>query len=138
MKRNDVFLKAVLGWICAGHFLEGLLLISGKKGIRAGSALYGARFEPADQFRYIVRAAGAYVLSMGFLQLMAIREPRRYKVVIDSTIAVFLLRFFQRIVYRRDVYTAFGISPRRHLANTVFFNLPGALLVLARMRMGNE
>ena len=138
MNGSDTFLRIVLSWICAGHFMEGLLLISGKKGIQLGSRLYGARFEPTDQFRYIVRAAGAYVLSMGFLQLMAVREPRRHKAVIDGTLAVFALRFFQRVVYRRDIYAAFGISPRQHLANTLFFNLPGALLLLARISLKEE
>ncbi len=138
MNGGDGFLRAVLGWICAGHFLEGFLLLSGKRGIRLGSRLYGARFEPADQFRYIVRAAGAYVLGMGVLQAMALRDPRRYLGVIDGTIAVFALRFFQRVVYRRDVHTAFGISPRRHWLNTAFFNLPGALLLLARVNMPND
>ena len=138
MNRGDVFLRAVLSWVCAGHVLEGLLLISGNRGIRAGSRLYGATFEPTDQFRYIIRAAGAYVLGLGCLQVMAIREPRRYKGVIDSTLVVFALRLFQRIVYRREIYTAFGISPRHHWGNTVFFQLPGVLLLLARIGMRNE
>ncbi len=132
------FLRAVLGWICAGHFLEGLLLLSGRRGIRAGSRLYGASFAPTDQFRYISRAAGAYVLGMGVLQAMALRDPRRYAGVIDATIVIFALRFVQRVVYRRDVHAAFGISPRRHWLNTAFFNLPGALLLLARVNMPND
>ncbi len=138
MNDGDGFLRAVLSWICAGHLLEGSLLLAGRRGIRAGSRLYGVRFEPADQFRYISRAAGAYVLGTGVLQAMAVRDPQRYRGVIDGTIAIFALRFFQRVVYRREVHAAFGVSPRRHWLNTAFFNLPGALLLLARVNMRNE
>ncbi len=138
MHRSNMFLRAVLSWVCAGHIVEGLLVISGRRGIRLGSRLYGADFEPTDQFRYIIRAAGAYILGMAFLQSLAIREPRRYTRVIDATIGVFALRFFQRVVYREEVHRAYGISPRQHWANTAFFNLPGALLLLARLGMEDK
>lgn len=138
MHGSNMLLRAILSWVCAGHILEGLLVISGRKGIRLGSRLYGADFEPTDQFSYIIRAAGAYLLGLAFLQSLAIREPRRYTRVIDATIAIFALRFFQRVVYRRDIYGAFGISPRQHWANTAFMNLPGALLLLARLGMEDK
>jgi hypothetical protein len=138
MNGSNRVLKAVLTWVCAGHMVEGLLIISGRKGIQLGSRLYGASFEPSDQFRYIIRAAGAYVLGMAYAQSLAIREPQRYKGVIDATIGVFAMRFFQRVVYRRDIYAAFGMSPAKHWANTAFFNLPGAALLLARLNMEHE
>ena len=135
MDGSNTFIRVILSWICAGHIVEGLLVISGRQGIRLGARLYGADFEPSDQFRYIIRAAGAYLLADAFLQSLAVREPRRYKGVIDATIAIFALRFFQRVVYRQEIYDAYAIAPRQHWLNTAFMNLPGALLLLARLGM---
>ena len=138
MTRNDSFLRIVLGWICAGHIMTGLLLLSGKRGVRTAARLYGARFEPTDQFQTIIRPAGAFVLGLGFLQSMAVREPRRYRAVIDATLLVFLIRQVQRILFRRDVYAAFRITPARHWAMTAYFELLAALLLLARIRLARE
>ncbi len=138
MKGKEWFRQIVLGYICAGHIATGLLLVSGKQGIRVAARLYGARFEPTGQFETIIRPAGAFVLSLGFLQAMALLEPRRYKAVIDATLLVMLFRQFQRIVFRREVYAAFGISPARHWAMTAYFATLAALLLLARLGLEDE
>lgn len=138
MKRNYTFLRTVLAAICAGHFLTGLLLISGRPGIRLGSRLYGASFEPTGQFRHIIRPAGAYVLAMAWLQAMAVRNPQRYKGVIDVTLFIYWMRLFQRVFFRQDVYEAFGIAPKRHWLTTAFFQLMAALLLIGRLGLRDE
>ena len=136
MPQRLVLLKLVLGWICAGHILIGLLaFISGEAGIRFGSLLYGADFQPAPQFEYTVRPIGAYMLGFAFLQVMAIRDPWRYRAVIDATIFVFILRQFQRILYAPDIFAAFGIAPSRHWTTTVYMLSLAALLLVARLSM---
>ena len=138
MNASHSFLRLLLGWISAGHVSTGLLLISGKRGIRLAARLYGARFEPTDQFKTIIRPAGAFVLALGVLQGMAIREPRRYKGVIDATLLVLLIRQFQRLAFRRDIYGTFDISPTRHWIMTGYFAALTALLVAARASLADE
>ncbi len=133
MSKEYLFLRLVLGYVCAGHVLTGVLaLISGKQAIRLGSRLYGASFEPTEQFQYALRPLGAFMLSLAFLQGMAIWRPRRYKAVIDATLALLLLRTAQRIVFARDVSTIFGIPLRRHWINTLVIHGAAPLLLLAR------
>ena len=136
MGQKHLFLKLILGSIFIGHLLTGLLaFISGKRAIRAGSQIYGADFAPDDQFEYIIRPLGVYMLSLSFLQIMALFDPRRYKAVIDATVLAFLLRQFQRVRFARDIYAIFGISPREHWTRTVSFLSLALLLLLARVKM---
>ncbi len=138
MSRNDVFLRSVLGMICAGHIVTGVSLLAGRRGARVAARLYGATFEPSPQFAYIIQPAGAYVLSMAFLQALAMRNPRRYKGAIDATLIVFAIRQFQRITRRRDIYESFGITPARHWTLTIYFQVLAVLLLVARIRMERE
>jgi hypothetical protein len=135
MLGNDSFLRIVLGWICAGHVMTGVLLLSGRRGVRAAARLYGARFEPADQLVTIIRPTGAFVLGLGFLQALAVREPRRYIGVVDATLLVFVVRQIQRFLFRRDVYAAFRVTPARHWAMTAYFAALAALLLVARLKL---
>jgi hypothetical protein len=136
MNQKHWFLRLVLGSIFIGHFITGLLtFISGKKAIRVGSKFYGANFEPTDQFEYIIRPLGVYMLSLAFLQAMALLNPQRYKAVIDVTILVFFLRQFQRLKYAPEVYNTFGITPRQHWPRTIYFLALSLLLLLARLKM---
>jgi len=136
MGQKHLFLRIMLGSILIGHFLTGLLaFISGKRAIRAGSQIYGADFEPEDQFEYIIRPLGVYMLSLSFLQIVALFNPLRYKAIIDATLLAFFLRQFQRVRFTRDIYAIFGISPREHWIRTIYFLSLALLLLLARLKM---
>ncbi|HEX2033583.1 MAG TPA: hypothetical protein VHS99_05310 [Chloroflexota bacterium] len=138
-KGKDRFVKAVLAWICAGHVLTGLVaLVSGQKGVRAGSMLYGASFEAHPQLRYILRPLGAYILSLAFLQGMAVTDPRRYKAVIDATLAVFGMRQLQRIAFAGEVSHTFGIAPTRHWLMNAYFLTLALLLLIGRLKLERD
>ena len=139
MKENESYLRMILAWILSGHVITAVMtLFSREGGIRAGQRAYGAEFEPTDQFAYILRPAGAYVTAMAFLQAMALREPRRYKAVIDATLIVFGIRGIQRLLFQDQVAKTFGISPGRHWATTIYFQALAALLLAARMQMKDD
>ncbi|MDQ4076639.1 MAG: hypothetical protein M3220_10390 [Chloroflexota bacterium] len=136
MENKLSFPRIVMAYVLSGHVMTALvMLFSGEGGVRVGKKLYGASFEADERFVYILRPAGAYVLTLSFLQALAIREPQRYKGVFDATLLVFLIRQLQRIFLRGDVYRAFGISPSRHWASTIYFQSVAALLLLARLRV---
>jgi hypothetical protein len=131
-------LQATLAWISAGHVLTGLALLSGRRGIRAGSAIYGAEFVPTEQFEAIIRPAAVYVLAMAYLQAQAAREPERHRAVIDGTLGLFGARLLQRTLFARQVQQTFGIAPARHWATTIYFALLTGLLLAARAQFERE
>jgi hypothetical protein len=134
--RHHLPLRLILGWICAGHILTGLLaLISGERGVQLGALLYGAGFEPTAQFLYIIRPLGVYMLALAYLQALAVLDPWRYRAVIDVTLAVFVARQLQRLFFADDIAQAFGIPPDQHWLRSAYFLLLAVLLLVARLRL---
>jgi hypothetical protein len=138
LDRGGLLARLIMGWICAGHVLTGLAaLLSDKRGIKLGSLLYGARFEPTPQFLYIIRPLGVYILALAYLQALAVRDPWRYRAVIDATLAVFAGRQVQRYFFSKDIQSIFGISSQQHLGRSLYFLLLALLLLVARLRLGS-
>jgi hypothetical protein len=137
MRHNYLFIRSILTWICTGHTLIGLILVAGKRGFNLATKIYGVRLQPSNQVTVFSRPAGAYMLSLAFLHTLAIRDPERYKGVIDATILLFLIRLFQRLAYPQEVYEAFGIAPKRHWLMTTYFHILAGLLILARFRLNS-
>ncbi len=139
MDRNQVFARAVLAWVCFGHVLTGVVaLISGPAGLSFGAGLYGAEFQPSPQFEYAVRPLGAFMLGLAYLQLLAFREPCRFRHVVDATLLVMGLRLAQRCFFAGDIFSAFGIPPGRHWTTTAVFAVTAALLLAARLGLRDE
>jgi hypothetical protein len=133
---NRTVLKALMAYVAGGHLLTGLFCILGRRGIeRVGAPLYGAHFEPDEQFSHIVRPAGAFVAGLGVLQLPAVRDPERHKDIIDATLAVLFFRVLQNIVHRREISAVFNISPARHYLTTAHFAVLAVLLLLSRLNI---
>lgn len=136
MTGSHPFVRALLAFVSAGHASLGLLaLLSGNGGTRIGARIYGARFEPTAQFQYGLRPLGAFMLGLAYLQYLAFRDPWRYRGAIDATLLVFALRTYQRIAFRRQIATLFGIAPDRHRRTTLSLQALGALLLVARLRL---
>jgi hypothetical protein len=134
--RRLLLVRGILAWICAGHVITGLVaLLSDAGGVQIGSLLYGASFEPTSQFLYIIRPLGVYILALAYLQAMAVWDPWRYRAVIDVTIAVFVARQLQRLIFAGDIMAAFGIPPDQHWLRSAYFLVLVALLLLARLRL---
>ena len=68
-------------------------------------------------------------------QAMAVRDPWRYRVVVDATLFVFALRLIQRAVYAQDIHAAFGIPLGQHWVRTLYFLVIAALLLVARLTL---
>ena len=136
--RGRLLVRLIMAWICTGHVITGLAaLISNKRGLQIGALLYGARFEPTPQFRYIIRPLGVYILALAYLQAMAVRDPWRYRAVIDATLAVFAARQVQRYFFSSQIQSIFGISGQQHLLRSLYFLLLALALLVARLRLGN-
>ncbi len=136
--RGRLLVRLIMAWICTGHVITGLAaLISNKRELQIGTLLYGARFEPTPQFRYIIRPLGVYILALAYLQAMAVRDPWRYRAVIDATLAVFAARQVQRYFFSSQIQSIFGISSQQHLLRSLYFLLLALALLVARLQLGN-
>jgi hypothetical protein len=134
--RRLLLVRGILAWICAGHVITGIVaLLSDAGGVQIGALLYGATFEPTSQFLYIIRPLGVYILALAYLQAMAVWDPWRYRAVIDATLAVFVARQLQRLIFSADISAAFGIPPDQHWLRSAYFLVLAALLLLARLRL---
>lgn len=137
--KSERLVQVALGCISVGQVVvAGLTILSGKDGIGAASKLYGADFSPTRQFSYIIRPLGVYMLALSLAQFAAIRQPRRYKRVIDVTILLFAIRQAQRWILRDHITQTFGIAPRRFDAGSLFFAFWGIALLVGRVLMGPD
>jgi hypothetical protein len=133
MNRHNLFPRAILAWVAAGHLLTGIMLFfSGAGGLAIAKRVYGAAFEPSPQFIYIVRPLGVYMLALGLLELRAAFDPWRFRAVLNVSILVFTLRQIQRIFYAPAVFQALGLTASRHRTGTALFFLILILLIAAR------
>jgi hypothetical protein len=136
MKPDNLLARGVLAFVAIGHVVTAVpLLFSGEGGLRVAQAMYGASFDPHPQAVYLVRPLGVFMLALGLLQARAALDPWRYRVVIDVTILVFVLRQIQRVFWAPAVFQTFGLTPARHWTGTVFFLLILVLLIIARVRL---
>jgi hypothetical protein len=139
LDRGGLLVRLLLAWICAGHVITGLAaLISDERGLQFGALLYGAVFDPSPQFLYIIRPLGVYILALAYLQAMAVRDPWRYRAVIDVTLAVFAARQVQRYLFSEEIQATFGMSGDQHILRSLYFLLLAALLLVGRLRLGQE
>lgn len=137
--KAENFVRVILACVSGGQFVVALLcLFSGEGGLAKAKQIYGARFSDSPQFSYILRPLGVYLLAMSLIQFAAVRHPRRYKRVVDFTIALFALRQFQRFFFRERITSTFGIAPERHLKSSLFFAFWGLALLLSRIAMGRD
>ena len=110
-KSSNLALKLVLGSIFVVQFLLGAAgLLSGKVVIKAVAIFYGASLTTTPQVDYIVRMLGAYIISIAFLALFALLDPKRNKAIINGLIILMLLRFLEVLIFARQVHEAFSIS----------------------------
>lgn len=137
--KSERLVQVALGCISVGQIVvAGLSMLSGRGGIGAASQLYGADFAPSRQFSYIIRPLGVYMLALSIVQLAAVREPRRYKRVIDATLLLFAIRQAQRWLLRRHITGTFGIAPARFDQGSLFFAFWGLVLLAGRILMGRD
>ena len=136
MQRDNLLARAALAWVAVGHIATGVpLFFAGEGGLRAAQLMYGASFEPHAQAVYLARPLGVFMLALGLLQLHAIRDPWRYRAVLDVTILVFVLRQIQRMFYAPGVFVVFGLTPTRHWIGTAFFLAILIWLIVARLKL---
>ncbi len=122
-------LRILLWCICGFHGVVGLGLnvSDGFASLMAG--YYGAQVDWTDQFLYILKPLGAFMLVLSGLAAVAAMNPLTNAWIVYGFVAVFFIRAGQRVVFRQDIYEAFGIAPARNMAAMTFFLVLGIVLL---------
>ena len=135
MKASTLTLLKCLLWsVCAFHIIVGAGL-----NLAPGLAPFMARVDGAEvnwtpEFSYIIKPLGAFMFVLGIAAAAAAMQPRKYRVVTYSFVALFVIRASQRFIFSEEIQSTFAITAGRNLGNIAFFvALAVALVVLDRL-----
>lgn len=122
-------LKAVLVFIAIFHFVFGSGLMFSITFQKFAIACYGGSLDWNITNIYFIRIIGSFAFVLGYLALMASRDPIRHKIIIIGFIEFFILRNINRHVFSEEAYEALNISQMMNIMTSVFFGLQALLLV---------
>ncbi|GEM_PF-4464216 len=118
-------LKITLGIIGAFHFLVGLFtLIPYIPKNQIAAIVYKATIETSPQFMHVAEMVGCYMFAIGFMTLLAMRDPLNNIIIIKGLIVLLSLRLISIILFSSHAYEVFGIPPFRYWLNA------GAIFIL--------
>ncbi len=126
-----IFLKALLWGLSIFHIVIGVGLTFSQRLQKKLIGLYGARVEWTPQFVYLVRTLGSFILVLGVFLAIAAADPLFNRAIIYGFVFLFILRDILRIVYHKEILSAFSLSKRRNdLTNVFFLGLTLLMLIL--------
>jgi hypothetical protein len=114
-------LQTYLWIVCAFHVVTGLGVNFSRPFMETMAGWYGAQVNFTPQFLTILHPLGAFMFILGVLAAVAARDPLRYRPIVYSFAALFLIRSLQRVIFKQDIEQAFQIDPWRNLLNMVLF-----------------
>jgi hypothetical protein len=132
---NNLALKLlqIALWIaCIFHILVGLSLnldIGLKEWV--GSGLYSAQVDWSQpQFVYILKPLGAFMFALGVMAAITARDPLHHKLIVYGFALLWFIRTAQRLIFWREIQSAFSISTASMISGTLVVFLSGLLLVV--------
>lgn len=120
-------LKFTLGFIGIFHTLVGLLaLLPFIPKDKVAYLVYKATLDPSLQLKHIVEMAGCYMFAVGFMTLLALKDPIKNVVIIYGLMALLALRLISILLFSGQSEAVFGTPPFWYWLN---FAVIAALLV---------
>jgi hypothetical protein len=107
-------LKALLWFIAVYQFAFGALLLLTPDLSQLAVGWYGSDVQVTDQFAFILKPLGAYMLMTGVIASGAARAQVPHPSIVAALALLFALNVIYRIGHFEYVQTTFGI-PRWHL-----------------------
>ena len=125
-------LKFTLGFIGLFHFTVGLFtLIPFIPKNQVAAFVYKATIEASPQLMHVGEMVGCYMFTIGFMTLLALRDPLNNIIIIKGLIVLLTLRLISIILFSSQEYAVFGIPPFRYWLNAgVIFILLVSLIYL--------
>lgn len=121
-------LKAVLVFIAIFHLVFGLGLMVSIDFQKTAISFYGGTLEWTPTPIFFIRVIGSFAFVLGYLALMASRDPMKHKVIIIGFIEFFILRNVNRHFFSDEVYSVLNISRTMNIMTSIFFGLQALLL----------
>jgi hypothetical protein len=135
MNQNTKWLSLFLWIVCAFHFFVGVSL-NVDLGLKewVGGTLYNATVDWSNgQFTYIIKPLGAFMIALGVMAGLAARNPLGNRPIIYGFAFLFTLRGLQRLMFMKEIETAFAIPASRSMMQmAVMLALALGLVVLLR------
>ena len=125
-------LKITLGIIGTFHLLVGFLaLIPFIPKTQLAALVYKATFDPTHQFAHVGEMVGTYMFAIGFMALLALKDPIKNEVVVKGVMVLLGLRLVSILIFSGQEYAVFGIPPFRYWLNfTAIAILLTSLIIL--------
>jgi hypothetical protein len=129
-------LKGLLWFVAVYQFAVGAMLLLTPSLAQLVVGLYGADVQVTEQFTFILKPLGAYMIMTGLIASAAARANMPHPAIVTALSVLFGINVLYRVARFGYIQTTFGI-PAWHLTGQVIFlsALGIALAVLSRSAM---
>ena len=135
MKPGDLTLRILLGLVALSNIAVGLLgVIPGIDVSKIATLFYSAVLMVTPQLEHVTQMFGAYMLTLGILAGLAIKDPPQNRFIIYGVVFMLFVRTIQRIFFAAEAYSVFGIPGTVYWIQTVIFFAVAIALILLRPR----
>ena len=120
-----LFTTLVLGLVC---------YLSGDAALKLARLIYGTTLsELTPQVNYLLKMMGAYLITLGVLNVLAVANPLKYRAIVYADALMAVLRALQRVIFANSIQESFGLSMTRIYLNAGTM-LVGAIVLGLLMR----
>ena len=135
MKQSYILLKIILGLVALAHIVIGIIGVIPQIPVSIAVLFYGAALTLNAQIEHVLQMFGAYMLTIGLLGALAVRDPVKNKSIIYGISFLLFLRVLQRLLFAGQAYAVFDISPAYYWAQTALFLVLAVCLILLRPKV---
>ena len=128
-------IKVLAAFMGIYHILMGILgIVSGSTAAWGAHVLWHANVTVDPQFSYLAKFLGAYVVAFGIMMLFIAKDPVRYGALVYPAVVVAVLRIAERLIFARELKTAFGIGLERTVGTIIVVGALNLALLLLKPR----
>ena len=128
-------IKVLAAFMGIYHILMGILgIVSGSTAAWGAHVLWHANVTVDPQFSYLAKFLGAYVVAFGIMMLFIAKDPVRYAALVYPAVVVAALRIAERLIFARELKTAFGIGLERTIGTIIVVGALNLALLLLKPR----
>lgn len=120
-------LKGLLWFIAGYQFVVGALLLLTPSVAQLVVGLYGSDVQVTEQFTFILKPLGAYMIMTGLIASAAARADMPHPAIVTALIVLFTMNVIYRVARFDYIRTTFGIEG---------WHLFGQILILSGLAIG--
>jgi len=135
MKQSYILLKIILGLVALAHIVIGIIGVIPQIPVSIAVLFYGAALTLNAQIEHVLQMFGAYMLTLGILAALAIRNPVQNKFIVYGVVFMLFLRTLQRILFAGQASSVFGIPLGVYWAQTVIYFAVAVSLVTLELKV---